>query len=220
VSTPLAARIAQHHGARCEITLTGFKWIVSRALQLVREQGARFVMGFEEALGYCVGEMVHDKDGISAAAQLVRMTAWHAARGCTLYQALEQLYRLHGLHDSRQSSIALRGDAGIARVRDALARLRATPPERIAGLAVTRAIDLRDPARAGLALPATDLLSFELESRHRITVRPSGTEPKLKIYLDCAAELAADESLRAGRTRLRALSERIASAFTQQAGLA
>src|SRR4029077_2556806 len=100
-----------------------------------------------------------------------------------------------------------------ARMRAALARLRANPPDRIAGIAVTRVIDLRDPVRAGLALPATDLLSFELDARHRVTVRPSGTEPKLKIYLDCCAELADDEALHAGRTRLHAMSERIASAF-------
>jgi len=225
VSTPLVGRICAAHAARWEATLTGFKWIVQRGLELQAREGLRFVLGFEEALGYCIGTLVHDKDGIAAAAHTVRMASWHASRGATLHAALETLYRRHGLFESRQLSIALSGEAGVAKLQSSMQRLRTQPPLRIAGRSVTSRLDLETGVlvhgsqRSAATLAKSNLLTFELEHAQRITIRPSGTEPKLKIYLDCTTPIAVDEPLPAARARVRRMLESIARDFLQQAGL-
>jgi phosphomannomutase len=226
-STPLVGRIAHAHGARWETTLTGFKWIVQRGLELHEREGLRFVLGFEEALGYCIGTLVHDKDGIAGAAHAVRMAAWHAARGASLHEALETLYRRHGLFESRQRAITLSGQAGLTKLRASMQRLRTQPPIRIADRPVTSRLDLLDPeagrvqgtAHRPTSLPRSDVLSFELEGAHRVTIRPSGTEPKLKIYLDCMTALAPDESLLAARRRVQAIMDEIEHDFVRHASL-
>jgi phosphomannomutase len=209
VSTPLAEQIARAHGARAETTLTGFKWIVRRALERQAE-GLQFVIGFEEALGYCIGDLVRDKDGIGAAAHVAQMAAWHAERGQTLWQALEGLYVRHGLWESRQVSIALSGPDDSQRLRDRLERLRRQPPTHVAGKAVSSVRDLLygpNPDK----LPQSDVFVFELDGGHRVTIRPSGTEPKLKLYLDCT-EAVTSAGLPDGRKRLAKLSDELTTA--------
>jgi phosphomannomutase len=221
VSTPMVARIAAAHGAHCELTLTGFKWIIARGRQLQAERGLRRILGFEEALGYCVGELVYDKDGIAAAAYVMRMAAFHQARGASLWAALEALYRRHGLHESKQVSIS----SSSADASAAIAQLRAAPPARIAGSAVTTLYDLengslvRDGVHSVAPFPRSDVLGFELASGHRIVIRPSGTEPKLKVYLDCVTALSANETLAQGRARAEVLLDDLAAAFCELAGL-
>jgi phosphomannomutase len=208
VTTPMVGRIARAHGARWETTLTGFKWILPRALELEAQQGLRLVLGFEEALGYCVGTRVRDKDGIATAAHVVRMAAEHAAHGRSLHDALDALYRRHGLFESRQLSINLPGADGRARIEACMAKLRAEPPASIAGRPVSAVLDLLadDPTAA---LPKSDVIRIELDGAQRITVRPSGTEPKLKIYLDCVAEVAENETLSAARARAEQCAEQL-----------
>jgi phosphomannomutase len=224
-STPMVGRIAQAHAARWETTLTGFKWIVQRGLELQAREGLRFVLGFEEALGYCIGTLVHDKDGIAAAAHAVHMAAWHAGRGASLHEALETLYRRHGLFESRQRSITLSGEAGLTKLRASMQRLRTQPPTRIADRPVTSRLDLAAGVRvqgsthSPSALPRSDVLSFELEGAHRVTIRPSGTEPKLKIYLDCMTELAPNESLLAAQRRVQTIMDEVEHDFVRQARL-
>jgi phosphomannomutase len=208
VTTPMVGRIARAHGARWETTLTGFKWILPRALELEAQAGLRLVLGFEEALGYCVGTRVRDKDGIASAAHVVRMAAEHAAQGRTLHDALDALYRRHGLFESRQLSINLPGRDGLARIAACMAKLRDQPPAAIADRPVSAVLDLLadDPSAA---LPKSDVIRIELEAAQRITVRPSGTEPKLKIYLDCVAEVADSEPLSAARARAEQCAEQL-----------
>ncbi|MET0387311.1 MAG: phospho-sugar mutase, partial [Polyangiales bacterium] len=209
VSTPLTERIAQHHGARIEITLTGFKWMIARSLALASE-GYRPVLAFEEAIGYCIGELVRDKDGVAAAAHVVRMAQWHRAQGRSLAQALDRLYEQHGLFVSEQRSLSLTGAGALANMQRRLTALRAQPPTHLAGLPVTAQHDLARPDNA-LGLPPSDVLRYELAHAHRITIRPSGTEPKLKIYLDCSAQLRPGDTVASVRPALQDLSERLAS---------
>ena len=206
VSTPLTARVAATHGAQLAITLTGFKWIVRRARELA-STGLRPVLGFEEALGYCIGDLVRDKDGIAGAAHVARMAAWHAARGHTLHEALEALYRRHGLFESRQISLALSSHEQMQALSARLAALRGNPPAQLAGLPVTGCRDLLHAPPPDL--PPSDVFGFELAHAHRITIRPSGTEPKLKIYLDLGQQLTAAEPLNAARAQLDELARRI-----------
>jgi phosphomannomutase len=218
VTTPMVGRIARAHGARWETTLTGFKWILPRALELEAQQGLRLVLGFEEALGYCVGTRVRDKDGIATAAHVVRMAAEHAAHGRSLHDALDALYRRHGLFESRQLSINLPGPDGRARIEACMAKLRAEPPAAIAGRSVSAVLDLLadDPTAA---LPKSDVIRIELEAAQRITVRPSGTEPKLKIYLDCVAEVAEHEALSAARARAEQCAEQLSQGIRALLGV-
>jgi phosphomannomutase len=170
VSSSLLGRIAEQHGLGYEETLTGFKWIS-------RVEGLRY--GYEEALGYCVDPAaVRDKDGVSAAVLIAELAATLKAQGRTLADAIDDLAREYGLHATGQ--LAVRVD-DLTLITDAMARLRAAPPESLGGLAVERADDL---ARGDGGLPPTDGLRYRLAGGARVVVRPSGTEPKLKCYLE------------------------------------
>jgi phosphomannomutase len=215
VSTPLIARLAASYGARCEFTLTGFKWIANRAIELTQRDGLRFLLGFEEALGFSVGNLVRDKDGVSAALLAARIAAHHAREGRTLLDALEAIYRKHGLYESRPISITLPGATGMATMLAAMNALRAAPPRELAGCAVN---ELQDLERS-VDLPPSNVLVFQLAGGHRICVRPSGTEPKLKIYVDACTEVAVTETLSAARTRARELADSLGQALRTHAKL-
>jgi len=170
VSSQLLARIAAAHGVRHVETLTGFKWIA-------RTPG--LVFGYEEALGYCVApRLVRDKDGVTAALLALELAAALAASGRTMADALDDLARTHGVHATDQLSIRVE-DLSI--ITAAMARLRAAPPRELGGAAVTVVDDLLHPV-AGL--PPTDGLRLRTADGVRVVVRPSGTEPKLKCYLE------------------------------------
>ncbi|MFI0353771.1 phospho-sugar mutase [Actinomadura sp. 9N407] len=170
VSSSLLARIAEAYGARSARTLTGFKWIM--------KAGDGIVYGYEEALGYSVGGIVRDKDGIGAALTIAAMAAEAKRDGRTLLDLLDDQARRYGLHATAQLSIRVRN---LALIPEALERLRVAPPAELAGFAVERFDDL---AQGVDGLPPTEGLRFELASSARIVVRPSGTEPKLKCYLE------------------------------------
>ncbi|GAB3600700.1 phospho-sugar mutase [Microbacterium tumbae] len=176
VSSPGLGAIAAHHGLGFVETLTGFKWI-SRAPGIV--------YGFEEALGYLVNPAtVRDKDGISAAVALLGLASEAKERGGTLATLLAELGETYGHFASGQVSVRVEDLSIIGR---AMASLRQTPPERIGDLAVESAEDLLYPERDQ---PAGDVLRYRLAGGSRVVVRPSGTEPKLKIYIDAQAESA------------------------------
>ncbi|GAB2734997.1 phospho-sugar mutase [Arthrobacter bambusae] len=192
VSSRLLSRIAAAAGFAHEETLTGFKWI-SRVPGLV--------YGYEEALGYCVApELVRDKDGISASLLIAELAAAAKAEGKTIFDTLDEIYLVHGLHASDQLSIRV-ADLGLL---DAMMnRLRADPPESFGGSAIETFVDL---AEGSEQLPPTDGLLYLTKDLSRVIIRPSGTEPKLKCYLEViksvgsAAELA--ETRHAARTTL------------------
>jgi phosphomannomutase len=221
VSTPLAGRIAADLGAHYEETLTGFKWIANRAVELERE-GYEFVFGFEEALGYCVGNVVRDKDGISAATLVAEMAAVLRSRGRTLVDELEAIGRRWGVFASAQVNVTRTGPNGAATIEGMMAALRASPPARIAGDELVALADYQARARtdmraggavAPLELPSSNVLAFELASGSRIVARPSGTEPKAKFYFDLCDAVRPGESAAQARARAEASIERLAQAF-------
>jgi phosphomannomutase len=170
VSSRLLARIAAHHGLGHATTLTGFKWIA-------RTPGLAF--GYEEALGYCVDPaQVRDKDGISAALLIAQLANRLAAVGRTLIDGLDDLARTHGLYLTDQLSVRFEDLAGIPA---AMARLRAAPPAFLAGSQVNDVLDL---AEGQHGLPPTDGIRIVTADETRVIVRPSGTEPKVKCYLE------------------------------------
>jgi phosphomannomutase len=177
VSSTLLAKIAAAAGVRYAETLTGFKWIV-RAADGV--PGARFVFGYEEALGYAVTPAVRDKDGMSAALALLSLAATARAAGQSLLDRWDALEAAHGVHLTAQVTLPTRAPAQV------MAGLRARPPASVAGLPVTAVTDL---AAGGSGLPPSDVLTYHLAGA-RVVIRPSGTEPKLKAYLEVVEPVA------------------------------
>jgi phosphomannomutase len=192
VSSPMLRSIAAAHAAHCEQTLTGFKWIWTAALELMKTGRLSHVIGFEEALGYSVGQLVRDKDGISAALLLCELAALEKARGGSLRGRLERLYRRHGLWVSMQRSVTRPGLDGAQEIQDAMERICSEPPTRVRGTLVTHIRDFRSGGEQRPRwLGNTSLVELSLGESGRILVRPSGTEPKLKIYIDLSRALPA-----------------------------
>lgn len=186
VSSSLLGRIAEKAGLGHEETLTGFKWIA-------RVDGLRY--GYEEALGYCVDpDGVRDKDGITAALLIAELVSVLKEKGRTLLDLLDDLALEHGLHATDQLSVRVEDLSVIA---DAMRRLRESPPASLAGLPVTSAEDL---SQGTDSLPPTDGLRYHL-SGARVIVRPSGTEPKLKCYLEVVVPVGSADELPAARAR-------------------
>ena len=188
VSSPMAGLIASGYGARFETTLPGFKWIANAALDIEATGEAEFEFGYEEALGYSIGSAVRDKDGVSAALVMADLAAECRRDGRTLRDGMADLYRRYGLWVSVQRSIRRPGSAGVAAIERAMANLGTNPPRTLAGMPVVDRTDYRVGARERPRwLGATSLISLDLEDGSRVLVRPSGTEPKLKIYVDAQA---------------------------------
>jgi phosphomannomutase len=198
VSSQQLRFLAEHHGAEFRETLTGFKWIANVAIDWQAKTGGRFVMGYEEALGYTVGDLVRDKDGVSAALLFAELAAWNRSLGRTVAEHLDDVCRRTGLFVTEQVSITAPGAEGMATLRAAMHRFRTTPPTEIAGVSIVETVDLA--AGAG-GLPPSDVLVYKLAGARRIIMRPSGTEPKLKSYYEVRVELAAGEDLVAARAR-------------------
>lgn len=204
VSSSLLGRIAEKAGLGYEETLTGFKWIA-------RVEGLRY--GYEEALGYCVDpEGVRDKDGITAALLLTELASELKEQGRTLLDLLDDLAVEHGLHATDQLSVRVED---LSLIADAMRRLREQPPASLAGLPVTKAEDL---TRGTDKLPPTDGLRYTLDGA-RVIVRPSGTEPKLKCYLEVVVPVAAKAELAAARTKAADLLAAIKRDLSAAAGI-
>jgi phosphomannomutase len=202
VSSTLLSRMAAAAGQPFAETLTGFKWI---------SKVDGLVFGYEEALGYCVDpEHVKDKDGVSALLMLCELAAAEKAQGRTLVDVLDDLALEHGLHATDQLSVRV---SDLAEIGAAMERLRATRPATLGGLAVEGVDDL---AEGSAGLPPTDGLRFRLADDARIIVRPSGTEPKLKCYLEVVVPVDAEAGVDAARisaaARLDALRDDIKAA--------
>lgn len=192
VSSPGLETVARHHGLEFRATLTGFKWI-SRAPHLV--------FGFEEALGYLVNPgTVRDKDGISAAVAFLGLAAELKAAGRTVADHLDDFVARFGCFASAQVSIRV---TDLARIGEVMARLRANPPAEVGGIRVERIEDLAE----GGELPPSDVLRIVLAGGGRVMVRPSGTEPKLKVYIDAVSDEGTVAERRAAATAAAAALE-------------
>ncbi len=221
VSSPMADAIAHWHRAHLERTMTGFKWLWTTALELLRDGSRAFAIAWEEALGYSTHTAVRDKDGIAAGLIAADWVAQCHASGVLPWERLGQLYRQHRAWASRQVNVHCRGADGAIAMRQALDGLGAAPPSDIDGTRVSLFEDYRQGAEArpywrGQA----DLLVIHLSDASRVLVRPSGTEPKLKLYVDVPAEVRpADDPFdileQSGRR-----AERIARSLIDTLGLA
>jgi phosphomannomutase len=194
VSSSLLGKLAAEHGAEYVETLTGFKWLARAALA---RPHLRPIYGYEEALGSCVGDVVRDKDGISAALAFAGLVAAEQAQGRSVLDRLADIARRHGHHLTRQVSIRYDGAGALDRARAVVDRLAAAPPEEVGGVPVVGVDDLRPGGVDGL--PPSDVVRLHLDGA-RLIVRPSGTEPKLKAYIE-----AVDPDDTTARARLAAV---------------
>jgi phosphomannomutase len=207
VSSTLLGTLAAAAGRPHRETLTGFKWIG-------RVEGLAF--GYEEALGYCVApDLVKDKDGVSALLRVAELAAQLKAEGRTLIDRLDDIAREHGLYATDQLSVRV---SDLSRISEAMTRLRTVPPEELGGLRVERVDDL---SLGSAGLPPTDGLRYRLAEQARVIVRPSGTEPKLKCYLEVVVpvEQGAEDAVDAARISAAGRLDAIRADIARAAGL-
>jgi phosphomannomutase len=220
VSSPMLGVVAAELGARYDEVLTGFKWIANCALDRKRSHQEHFVFGFEEALGYTVGELVRDKDGISAAVLFAELAAVLRAEGSSVLEHLEKLYRQYGLFVSAQVNLTRKGASGLAELKAIMQKLRESPPRRIGDQQVIAVRDYEaqtetrnDGTKRPLDLPSSNVLAFELASGSRVIARPSGTEPKAKFYFDVREAMIQGESFEQAQARAEATMNALSKAF-------
>lgn len=225
VSSNLLSRMARDRDVAYRETLTGFKWIANAALR-AEALGEAFVFGYEEALGYCAGPLVRDKDGIGAALRLAELARHLKARGRTLLGRIDELLVAHGLSHPVQWSLTLPGLEGRDRIRAAMEALRTRPLERIGSSPVVRVLDAAageetvEGERRAIELPRSDLLTFESADGARLTVRPSGTEPKIKFYLELVGRADRAEDVAPARARLEEEGQGLKRSLLEELGLA
>lgn len=193
--------IADHYHVQVIDVLTGFKFI-GEQIGLLEQRGEleRYIFGFEESYGYLSGGHVRDKDGVNAVMLACEAAAWYAARGMSLLDAVNALYKEYGFYRSALKSYTFEGESGMRTMQGIMARLRADEPFVIAGYGVDKVTDYQ---RGGTGLPKADVLEYRLENGAKLMVRPSGTEPKIKVYLSAVAGSEAEAD---------AINERLAEA--------
>ena len=190
VSTSLANRICEHFGIAIYETLTGFKFIGEKIQQFMDSGAHTFLFGFEESYGFLSSTFVRDKDGVNASLLISEVACACMAEGITLYDRVQQIFREYGYYIENVVSTTLPGKDGLSRMKEIMAGLRQNPPAEIAGLKVTAVRDYLKGVRTEngreepTGLPVSDVLYFELEKGCWVCVRPSGTEPKIKLYVN------------------------------------
>ncbi len=204
VSTSICDLIAAKYGCEMRNVLTGFKYIGEQiALLEDKDESERFVFGFEESYGYLSGSYVRDKDAVVASMLICEMAAYHRTKGRSLVDVINSIYAEFGRYLHRTSSFAFKGSSGMSKMAEIMAQLHSNTPEKIDAFKVTAVADylkstvtsLEDGAVETLTLPKADVIAFMLEGGNCIMVRPSGTEPKIKVYVTSVAknDSAADE---------------------------
>ncbi len=181
VSTPLANAVAKHYGVELRETLTGFKWIGDQIAQLeAADEVERFIFGFEESYGYLAGSYVRDKDAVIGSMLICEMAAYYRSIGSSIKQRLEEIYKEYGRYLNKVDSFSFPGLSGMDKMAGIMENLRKNPLSEIAGIKVAKVLDYEKPEETGL--PKANVLIYTLENGATVVVRPSGTEPKIKIY--------------------------------------
>ena len=205
VTTEMARAVAERSGVDCYDTFTGFKFLAQKKDQLEESGQGEVIFAYEESYGYMVGDYVRDKDAVTAALLLTEMAAWYAGQGMTLYDALQALYEKYGWFGERTVNLVMPGLDGLKKMAALMAGLRQTPPADVAGTPVAQRKDYQDGsvtdaatgAKGTMELSGSNVLRYELTDGTSVIVRPSGTEPKVKVYVlargtdgdDCAARV-------------------------------
>jgi len=191
VTTEMARLISEQNGVACYDTFTGFKFMAEKKNALEAQGEGNVIFSYEESYGYMLGDFVRDKDAVTASMLLAEMAAWYAGQGMTLYNALQKLYDKYGQYGEKTLNLVMPGLDGIAKMRDLMAGLRKNPPADIAGVPVTVRRDYQTGVEtdvltgetSGIELSGSNVLRYGTADGTVVIVRPSGTEPKVKVYI-------------------------------------
>jgi len=200
VTTEMARKVAEVNGLRCFDTFTGFKFLAQKKDQLEASGEGNVIMSYEESYGYMLGSYVRDKDAVTAAVAMTEMAAYYAGKGMTLYDALLALYEKYGNYGERTLNLVMPGLDGLKKMAALMADLRANPPKEIGGETVKTWKDYKDGSvvdaatgeKTAMELSGSNVLRYELADGTSVIVRPSGTEPKVKVYILAQGESRAD----------------------------
>ena len=208
VSTPLIDRVAAKYGCKVVDVLTGFKYVGEFIANLEKTgEENRFIMGFEESYGYLIGTHARDKDAVAASLMICEMAAYYKSKGKTLVDVLDGIYDEFGIYVNRLYNFAFEGASGMVKMAEIMTETRENPPRELAGLKVLKVhdfeastvTDTETGAVEAIELPKSNVLAYSLPDGNFAIVRPSGTEPKIKVYItgcgktkDGAAKLAED----------------------------
>ena len=184
VTTELAAEIAKAYGVEIMNVLTGFKYIGEKMTNFAETGSHTYLIGFEESYGYLIGDHARDKDGVVATMLIAEMAAFYKTKGMSPYEALQNIYKKYGYFVERTISITMPGKDGMEKMAELLKNLRANPIKTVSGMDVVSKIDYNFD---DTGLPKSDVLSYKLsDGKSYFLVRPSGTEPKIKVYMGTA----------------------------------
>ncbi|MEA5142436.1 MAG: phospho-sugar mutase [Oscillibacter sp.] len=191
VTTEMARKVAESNGVACYDTFTGFKFMAEKKGQLESAGEGSVIMSYEESYGYMLGDYVRDKDAVTASLLLTEMAAWYACQGMTLYDAIQALYAKYGWYGEKTHNLVMPGLDGLAKMAALMKSFRANPPREIAGVNVVcrkdyadgTVVDCESGKASTMELSGSNVLRYELADGTHILVRPSGTEPKIKIYI-------------------------------------
>ena len=191
VTTEMARKVAEVNGLKCYDTFTGFKFLAEKKDQLEGSGQGKVIFAYEESYGYMMGDYVRDKDAVTAAVALTEMAAWYADQGMTLYDALLALFQKYGYYSEKTLNLVMPGLDGLKKMAQLMSGLREKPPVEIAGVAVKEQKDYQDGSvvcvadgsRSTMELSGSNVLRYEMADGTSLIVRPSGTEPKVKVYI-------------------------------------
>ena len=191
VTTEMARKVAESNGVTSCDTFTGFKFMAEKKNALESAGEGHVIMSYEESYGYMLGDYVRDKDAVTASLIITEMAAWYAAQGMTLYDALQALYQKYGWYGEKTHNLVMPGLDGLEKMAALMKNLRAQPPVQIAGVDVAvrkdytdgSVVDCRTGEKSTMELSGSNVLRYELADGTTILVRPSGTEPKIKVYI-------------------------------------
>ena len=191
VSTEMARRVAEVNGVKCFDTFTGFKFMAEKKNALEASGEGKVIFSYEESYGYMLGDFVRDKDAVTASLLITEMAAWYASQNMTLFDALNKLYATYGWYGEKTHNLVMPGLDGLRDMEKLMARLREDPPTEIGGVKVVCFKDYADGSAKNcetgavdkMELSGSNVLRFELKDGTSILVRPSGTEPKIKVYI-------------------------------------
>ena len=200
VTTEMARKVAESNGVKCFDTFTGFKFMAEKKNALEESGQGKVIFSYEESYGYMLGDYVRDKDAVTASMLLTEMAAWYDAQGMTLFDALNALYEKYGWYAEKTHNLVMPGLDGLRDMAKLMKDLRENPPADISGVRVAvrkdytdgTVIDCATGARSSMELSGSNVLRYELADGTVILVRPSGTEPKIKVYILTKGADAAD----------------------------
>ena len=196
VTTEMAREVAQQNGIHIDDTFTGFKFMAEKLAEYEKANNYSYIMAYEESYGYMIGDYVRDKDAVTASMLIAEMAAFYFEKGMTLLQAMDSLYEKYGYYSEKTLNLVMPGIDGLEKMQKLMTRLRENPPVEISGVKVLRE---RDYASGKIIVPGlglvdkthivgSNVLYFELDDDTAFIVRPSGTEPKIKIYILVSGE--------------------------------